>query len=102
MSLIARHCIESPVNITNKIPKIFIFRMFLPKWWLFFVSTGLQQHLLHNGVAEPGPLPIPVLTEDVPGYIQLCAGVPAAQRYFRLHGSTQYHYRRTVHGKQFF
>lgn len=56
--------------------------MFLPKWWLFFVSTGLQQHLLHNGVAEPGPLPVPVFTEDVPGYIQLCASVPAAQRYF--------------------
>lgn len=41
-------------------------------------SLGLQQHLLHDGVAEPSALPIPVLAEDVLGHIQLGARVPAA------------------------
>lgn len=48
----------------------------------------MQQHLLHDGVAEPGALPVSVLSEDVPGHLQLGAGQLRPQRRHRLHCSS--------------
>lgn len=53
---------------------------------LYYSLTGMQQHLLHNGVSEPSALPLPVLSEDVPGHIQFGSGVQTAERSYRPHG----------------
>lgn len=55
-------------------------------------SPGLQQHLLHDGVSEPSALPVPILAEDVPRYIQLGARMPGSKRRLRLYGQAHAHY----------
>ena len=62
---------------------------------VLFPPSGVQQHLLHAGVAAPDPLPVPVLAAVLPGRVQLRAHSghqPGARRKDRPRAEAVHHH----------
>lgn len=59
----------------------------------------MQQHLLYDGVAESGTLPVPILAQDVPGHLQFGVTESRTTTAHRLWRQTQTYHRTVVLGE---